>query len=221
VSAAAAAPADRPVVGVLALQGDFEAHATVLARLGASVREVRTRADLDGLHGLIIPGGESTSITIGVERERLADPLRELVARGVPVFGSCAGLIMLDRDHLGVMDILAARNAFGRQLHSFEADVELAGLPGGPVRGLFIRAPQIAEHGPEVEVIARVGENAHAVAAREGAILAIAFHTELGRDDRVHSLFLERVREFARQHLRARQSLSCAARGDSRADLEG
>jgi len=198
VSDAAAAPADRPVVGVLALQGDFEAHATVLARLGASVREVRTRADLDGLHGLIIPGGESTSMTIGVERERLADPLRELVARGVPVFGSCAGLIMLDRDHLGVMDILAARNAFGRQLHSFEADVELAGLHGGPVRGLFIRAPQIAEHGPEVEVIARVGENAHAVAAREGAILAIAFHTELGRDDRVHSLFLERVREFAR-----------------------
>ena len=198
MSDAAAAPADRPVVGVLALQGDFEAHATVLARLGASVREVRTRADLDGLHGLIIPGGESTSMTIGVERERLADPLRELVARGVPVFGSCAGLIMLDRDHLGVMDILAARNAFGRQLHSFEADVELAGLHGGPVRGLFIRAPQIAEHGPEVEVIARVGENAHAVAAREGAILAIAFHTELGRDDRVHSLFLERVREFAR-----------------------
>jgi 5'-phosphate synthase pdxT subunit len=198
VSDAAAAPADRPVVGVLALQGDFEAHATVLARLGASVREVRTRADLDGLHGLIIPGGESTSMTIGVERERLADPLRELVARGVPVFGSCAGLIMLDRDHLGVMDILAARNAFGRQLHSFEADVELAGLHGGPIRGLFIRAPQIAEHGPEVEVIARVGENAHAVAAREGAILAIAFHTELGRDDRVHSLFLERVREFAR-----------------------
>jgi pyridoxal 5'-phosphate synthase pdxT subunit len=201
VSDAAAAPADRPVVGVLALQGDFEAHATVLARLGASVREVRTRADLDGLHGLIIPGGESTSMTIGVERERLADPLRELVARGVPVFGSCAGLIMLDRDHLGVMDILAARNAFGRQLHSFEADVELAGLHGGPIRGLFIRAPQIAEHGPGVEVIARVGENAHAVAAREGAILAIAFHTELGRDDRVHSLFLERVREFARSTL--------------------
>jgi pyridoxal 5'-phosphate synthase pdxT subunit len=201
VSAAAAAPADRPVVGVLALQGDFEAHAKVLARLGASVREVRTRADLDGLHGLVIPGGESTSMTIGVERERLAEPLRELVARGVPVFGSCAGLIMLDRDHLGVMDILAARNAFGRQLHSFEADVELAGLDGGPIRGLFIRAPEIAEHGPEVDVLARVGDDARAVAAREGAILAIAFHTELGRDDRVHSLFLERVRDFARSTL--------------------
>jgi 5'-phosphate synthase pdxT subunit len=212
VSDAAAAPADRPVVGVLALQGDFEAHATVLARLGASVREVRTRADLDGLHGLVIPGGESTSMTVGVERERLADPLRELVARGVPVFGSCAGLIMLDRDHLGVMDILAARNAFGRQLRSFEADVELAGLHGGPIRGLFIRAPEIAEHGPGVEVIARVGANSHAVAAREGAILAIAFHTELGRDDRVHSLFLERVREFARQHLRAPARVSVAPR---------
>jgi 5'-phosphate synthase pdxT subunit len=197
VSAAAAAPRDRPLVGVLALQGDFQAHAKVLARLGVSVREVRTGADLDGLHGLVIPGGESTSMTIGVERERLAEPLRELVARGVPVFGSCAGLIMLDRDHLGVMDILAARNAFGRQLHSFEADIELAGLPGGPIRGFFIRAPVIAEHGPGVEVLARVREGAHAVAAREGAMLAIAFHTELGRDDRVHSLFLERVREFA------------------------
>jgi len=202
VSDAAAAPADRPVVGVLALQGDFEAHATVLARLGASVREVRTRADLDGLHGLIIPGGESTSMTIGVERERLAEPLRELVARGLPVFGSCAGLIMLDRQHLGVMDILAARNAFGRQVKSFEADVELTGLAGGPIRALFIRAPWIAEHGPRVEVLARV-EGAqraqHVVAARQDAILAVAFHTELGRDDRVHSLFLEHVREFARR----------------------
>jgi 5'-phosphate synthase pdxT subunit len=201
VGAAAAAPTYRPVVGVLALQGDFDAHAKVLARLGASVREVRTRADLDGLHGLVIPGGESTSMTIGVERERLAEPLREIVAGGVPVFGSCAGLIMLDRDHLGVMDIRAARNAFGRQLHSFEADVELAGLPGGPIHGLFIRAPQIVEHGPDVEVLARVGQGAHAVAAREGAMLAIAFHTELGCDDRVHSLFIERVREFARSTL--------------------
>ena len=187
----------RPVVGVLALQGDFEAHARVLARLGARLREVRTARELDALDGLVIPGGESTSMTIGIERERLAEPLRELVLRGLPVFGSCAGLIVLDREHLGVMDVLAKRNAFGRQLRSFEADVELAGLAGGPVHALFIRAPQIAEHGPHVEVLARVGEGAHAVAAREGAVLAIAFHTELGRDDRVHSLFLERVREFA------------------------
>ena len=188
----------KPVVGVLALQGDFEAHVRVLERLGASVREVRTAGDLERLDGLVIPGGESTSMTIGIEREGLAEPLRELAARGVPVFGSCAGLIMLDRDHLGLMDILATRNAFGRQVKSFEADVELAGLAGGPVRALFIRAPLIAEHGPRVDVLARAGEGAHPVAASQDAILAVAFHTELGRDDRVHSLFLERVREFAR-----------------------
>ena len=192
----------RPLVGVLALQGDFEAHAKVLERLGASVREVRTVGDLDRLDGLVIPGGESTSMTIGIERERLAEPLRELAARGLPLFGSCAGLIMLDRDHLGVMDILAARNAFGRQVKSFEADLELAGLAGGPIRALFIRAPWISEHGPRVEVLARVGDGAeraqHVVAARQDSILAVAFHTELGRDDRVHSLFLARAREFAR-----------------------
>jgi 5'-phosphate synthase pdxT subunit len=187
-----------PTVGVLALQGDFEAHAKVLGRLGAAVRELRTVDDLDGIDGLVIPGGESTSMSIGIERERLAEPLRELVRRGVPVFGSCAGLIMLDRDHLGVMDIVAERNAFGRQLHSFEADVELAGLAGGPVRALFIRAPWIAQHGPDVEVLARVGAHARPVAAQQGAVLAVAFHTELGGDDRVHARFLEHVHDFAR-----------------------
>jgi 5'-phosphate synthase pdxT subunit len=202
----ASAETAKPLVGVLALQGDFEAHAEVLERLGASVREVRTVADVDRLDGLVIPGGESTSMTIGIEREGLAEPLRELTAAGLPVFGSCAGLIMLDRNHLGVMDILAARNAFGRQVKSFEADVELAGLAGGPVRALFIRAPWIAEHGPRVDVLARVGEGAHPVAASQDAILAVAFHTELGRDDRIHSLFLERVRDFAR---------ACAARDAS------
>jgi len=194
-------PTATPLVGVLALQGDFEAHATVLERLRARVREVRAVADLDGVHGLVIPGGESTSMTIGVEREGLAEPLRELFRSGLPVFGSCAGLIMLDRHHLGAMDMLAERNAFGRQVHSFEADVELSGLAGGPVRGLFIRAPWIAEHGPRVEVLARVGDDGRAVAAQEGSMVAIAFHTELGGDDRVHSLFLERVREFARSTL--------------------
>jgi len=202
----------RPVVGVLALQGDFEAHARVLARLGARLREVRTARELDALDGLVIPGGESTSMTIGIERERLAEPLRELVLRGLPVFGSCAGLIVLDREHLGVMDVLAKRNAFGRQLRSFEADVELAGLAGGPVHALFIRAPQICEHGPSVEVLARVGgADGPAVAARQGAILAVAFHTELGGDDRVHSLFLERVRE----HMNASGSLDGARSLDS------
>jgi pyridoxal 5'-phosphate synthase pdxT subunit len=189
-------------VGVLALQGDFEAHRRVLERLGARVREVRVPADLDGLAGLVIPGGESTTMTLGIEREGLAEPLRELAAHGgtgggaggIPIFGSCAGLIMLDREHLGIMDILAERNAFGRQLRSFEADLEVEGMgipPGPPLRGVFIRAPWIAEHGPGVEILARV--DGHAVAAREGRVTAVAFHTELGRDDRLHRLFLRDV----------------------------
>jgi pyridoxal 5'-phosphate synthase pdxT subunit len=182
---------DPPLIGVLALQGDFEAHGTVLRRLGASVREVRAPADLDGLDGLVIPGGESTTMTLGVEREQLGDPLRDLAARGIPILGSCAGLIMLDRDHLGVMDIRAERNAFGRQLRSFEADLVVEGLGGEPLRGAFIRAPWIAEHGAEVEILAEI--DGRAVAARQGRILAVAFHTELGSDDRVHRLFLADV----------------------------
>jgi pyridoxal 5'-phosphate synthase pdxT subunit len=179
-------------VGVLALQGDFEAHSHVLARLGADVREVRVPADLDGLDGLVIPGGESTTMTLGVQREGLAEPLRDLAAHGgaggIPILGSCAGLIMLDREHLDIMDMLAERNAFGRQLRSFEADLEMDGIEGGPLRGVFIRAPWIAEHGPDVQILAEV--EGHPVAARQGRVTAVAFHTELGRDDRLHKLFL-------------------------------
>jgi 5'-phosphate synthase pdxT subunit len=193
------------LIGVLALQGDFDAHAKVLARLGARVREVRVPADLDGLHGLVIPGGESTTMTLGVQREGLAEPLRELAARGTPILGSCAGLIMLDREHLGIMDVRAERNAFGRQVRSFEADVTMAGLDGidgvdgaggaggaggVPIRGVFIRAPWIAEHGPAVEILAEL--DGHPVAARQGEVWAVAFHTELGSDDRVHRLLLDR-----------------------------
>jgi pyridoxal 5'-phosphate synthase pdxT subunit len=174
---------------VLALQGDFEAHARVLQRLGADVREVRVVADLDGVAGLVIPGGESTTMTLGIEREGLAAPLVELVRGGLPVLGSCAGLIMLDREHLALMDMRAERNAFGRQIKSFEADIEVAGLSGGPLHASFIRAPWIAEHGPDVEILAEL--DGHAVAARQGRMLAIAFHSELGADDRVHRLFLE------------------------------
>ena len=181
-----------PLIGVLALQGGFEAHERVLRGLGAQVREIRVPTDLDGLEGLVIPGGESTTMTMGIEREGLREPLRALVRGGVPVLGSCAGLIMLDRDHLALMDIRAERNAFGRQLHSFEADVELGGLNGPPVRGIFIRAPWIAEHGPAVEILAEV--DGHPVAAREGRMLAVAFHAELTNDDRVHRLFLDGVR---------------------------
>ena len=178
----------RPLVGVLALQGGFEAHERVLARLGAQTREVRVPADLEGVQALVLPGGESTAITLGMERVALASPLAELIEAGVPVLGSCAGLILLDRDHLGVMDIVAARNAFGRQLRSFETDLAVAGLDGGPVRGIFIRAPWIAEHGPGVEILAEV--DGHAVAARQGSILAVAFHAELGEDDRLHRWLL-------------------------------
>jgi pyridoxal 5'-phosphate synthase pdxT subunit len=184
--------APAPVVGVLALQGDFAAHAKVLRELGAEVREVRTPAELDGLDGLVMPGGESTTMTLGIEREGLAEPLRAFHASGRPILGTCAGLIMLDRDHLGLMDIVAERNAFGRQLHSFEADLQFPGLEGGPVRAVFIRAPWISEHGPEVEILAAV--DGHPVAARQGSLLAISFHPELGRDDRLHAAFLERVR---------------------------
>jgi pyridoxal 5'-phosphate synthase pdxT subunit len=184
-----------PLIGVLALQGGFEAHGRMLRGLDARVREVRVPGDLDGLDGLVIPGGESTAMTLGIEREALAEPLRELIgipsAAGVPVLGSCAGLIMLDRDHLGLMDIRARRNAFGRQLSSFEADLELPGIAGAPLRAVFIRAPWIAEHGPDVEVLAEV--DGHPVAARQGKMLAVAFHAELTDDDRLHRLFLSTV----------------------------
>ena len=186
---------DLLVVGVLALQGGFEVHERVLERLGARVREVRVDADLDGLHGLVIPGGESTTIYMGLEREGMCEPLRELARGGMPVLGSCAGLILLDRDHLGVMDIRARRNAFGRQIRSFETDLQLSALSDGPLRGIFIRAPWIAEHGPEVEILAEV--DGHAVAARQGPLLAVAFHSELSEDDRVHRLFLRSVGDYA------------------------
>jgi pyridoxal 5'-phosphate synthase pdxT subunit len=187
------APAATPLVGVLALQGGFEAHERMLGRLGARVREVRAAADLDGIDGLVIPGGESTTMTLGVEREGLAGPLRELADRGVAVFGSCAGLIMLDRDHLGLMDFRAERNAFGRQIYSFEADLDVSGLEGDPIRAIFIRAPWIAEHGPEVQILAEI--DGHPVAARQGRMLAVAFHAELGRDARLHRLFMGLIAE--------------------------
>jgi len=176
------------LVGILALQGDFEAHAKIIEALGHQPREVRVPADLEGLDGLIMPGGESTVMTLGIEREGLAEPIRELVGRGTPVLGTCAGLIMLDRNHLGVLDVVAARNAFGRQLHSFEADLEIEGIEGGPVHAVFIRAPWVAEHGAGVEVLARVDD--HPVAIRQGNVVAISFHPELSGETRLHELAL-------------------------------
>ena len=182
-----------PLIGVLALQGGFEAHERMLGGLGARTVEVRAPRELEGLDGLVIPGGESTTMTLGVEREGLGGPLRAFAASGRPVLGSCAGLIMLDRDHLGVMDMRAERNAFGRQIRSFEADVELEGLDGGPIRGIFIRAPRITEHGDQVQVLGKL--DGCAVAARQGRVLAVAFHAELGEDDRLHRLLLGLVRD--------------------------
>ena len=164
----------------------------MLRGLGADVREVRTPADLDGLDGLVIPGGESTTMTLGIAREGLAEPLRDYVHSGRPVLGTCAGMIMLDRSHLGLMDIQCKRNAFGRQLHSFEEDLEIPGIEGAPVRAVFIRAPWVAEHGPAVEVLAAV--DGHPVAARQGSLLAISFHPELSDDRRLHAAFLDQVR---------------------------
>jgi len=183
---------DAPLVGVLALQGGYAAHLRVLSGLGARVREVRVPADLDGLDGLVLPGGESTTMTLGIRREGLEEPLRAFAGAGRPVLGTCAGLIMLDRDHLGVMDTVARRNAFGRQVRSFEADLSFAHLDGDPVHAVFIRAPWIDEHGPDVEVLAEV--DGHPVAARQGELLVLSFHPELGDDTRLHAAFLERVR---------------------------
>jgi 5'-phosphate synthase pdxT subunit len=177
------------IAGVLALQGDFEAHAKVLRELGATPREVRTPKDLADLDALIIPGGESTTMTLGIERENLAAPLTDLIRSGIPTLGTCAGMIMLDRDHLGLLDITTKRNAFGRQLHSFEAELE---IDGEPMTAVFIRAPWVEEVGDEVEVLAAV--DGHPVAVRQGNILAVAFHPELTDDPRVHAWVLEGAR---------------------------
>ena len=182
-----------PLVGVLALQGDFEAHGRLLRELGAEPREVRVPRDLEGLDGLVMPGGESTTMTLGIEREGLADPLRAFVRSGKPVLGTCAGMIMLDREHLGLADYTCRRNAFGRQIRSFEADLRIPGIDGPPVRAVFIRAPWIADAGEGVEILASV--DGHPVAARQDNMLVISFHPEIAGERRVHELFLRSVRE--------------------------
>ncbi|HEY8865316.1 MAG TPA: pyridoxal 5'-phosphate synthase glutaminase subunit PdxT [Solirubrobacteraceae bacterium] len=184
-----------PVIGVLALQGGFALHAGVLRELGAEPREIRVPADLEGLHGAVLPGGESTVMGLGIEREGLAGPLRDLIADGTPVLGTCAGLVMLDRDHLGVMDLTTRRNAFGRQVRSFEADLDIDGVEGGPLRAVFIRAPWIESHGEGVQVLAEI--DGHVVAARQGNALAVAFHPELSGDRRLHSRFVDEARARA------------------------
>ena len=169
-------------IGVLALQGDFEAHAKMLRELGAEPREVRAPADLDGLDGLVIPGGESTTMTLGLTREGLGEPVRELARSGRPVLGTCAGLILLDREHLGLLDVSARRNAFGRQVASFETDLEVAGL--GTIRAVFIRAPWVESLGDAVEVLAEL--DGHPVAVRQDNVTAVAFHPEIAGEPSLH-----------------------------------
>jgi 5'-phosphate synthase pdxT subunit len=175
-------------VGVLALQGGFEAHGKALDRLQIPSREVRTIGDLLGLDALIIPGGESTTIGMGVEREGLAQPLIEFARSGKPVLGTCAGMIMLDREHLGVLDIGVRRNAFGRQLASFEAGLT---VDGARIHAVFIRAPWVEAVGEGVEVLAEV--DGHPVAVRQGNVLAVAFHPELSGDLSLHEWLVDRV----------------------------
>jgi pyridoxal 5'-phosphate synthase pdxT subunit len=177
-------------VGILALQGDFEAHARVVKQLGGEPVEVRVPSQLDGLDALIIPGGESTTMTLGIEREGLAEPLQEFVRSGKPTLGTCAGLIVLDRDHLGLLDVSARRNAFGRQRQSFEVDLDVKGFNGGPLRAVFIRAPWVEQTGEGVEVLAEI--DGHPVAVRQGNVLAVAFHPEIAGESRIHEWVVPR-----------------------------
>jgi len=175
-------------IGVLAIQGGFEAHLAMLRGLGAETREVRAPEDLVGLDGLVIPGGESTTISKGIEAAGLAGPIRALHEAGGTVFGTCAGMIVCDDAHLGLIDATAERNAFGRQLQSFEADVHIEGIGEEPLRAVFIRAPRVARSGPGVEELGSY--EGYPVAIREGGVLACAFHPELTEDSRMHALFM-------------------------------
>jgi 5'-phosphate synthase pdxT subunit len=180
-----------PRVGVLAYQGDVREHLAALEAAGAVPVEVRRVEELDAVDGLVIPGGESTVIGKLAARYGLLEPLRARVAAGLPVLGTCAGMILLAREVegppqelLGVLDVRVRRNAFGRQVASFEAEVDVKGVDGGPVAGAFIRAPWVADAGPEVEVLAEV--EGKVVAVRQGNLLATAFHPELSGEVRLH-----------------------------------
>jgi pyridoxal 5'-phosphate synthase pdxT subunit len=176
-------------IGVLAVQGNFREHAAMLRRLGADVVEIRLPEQLQGLDGLVIPGGESTAITRLIRLYGLEEAIARFRA---PIFGTCAGMILLDRNHLVLADLTVERNAYGRQVASFETDLRL-GNEAEPLRGVFIRAPRVRDHGPQVEVLAE--HDGEPVLLRQGRFLVASFHPELTEDTRVHELFLERVRE--------------------------
>jgi 5'-phosphate synthase pdxT subunit len=188
-------------IGVLALQGDFEEHISALERLGADARPVRLSEQLEGIDGLIIPGGESTTIARLMHAWGLVEPVRAIARAGGAVWGTCAGAILLaervddlDRDGLRLMDIAVERNAFGRQVDSFEAEVEIPALGAAPFPSVFIRAPRITEAGPQVEVLARLADGSIA-AARQRRLLATTFHPELTNDPRFHQYFLRLTAE--------------------------
>jgi pyridoxal 5'-phosphate synthase pdxT subunit len=176
-------------IGVLAVQGNFREHAAMLRRLGADVVEVRKPEELEDLDGLVVPGGESTTFMRLMGIYGLDVAIR---AFEHPILGTCAGMIVLDRDHLGLVDLEVDRNAYGRQVASFEADLELAGEER-PLRGVFIRAPRVRETGPGVEVLAE--HDGRPVLVRQGRFIVASFHPELTEDSRVHELFLDKVRE--------------------------
>ena len=201
-----------PTIGVLALQGDVREHLAVLRGLGAGAVPVRRPEELAAVDGLVVPGGESTTMANLAQRFGLLQPLREAVAAGLPTYGSCAGMIMLadtvldapaGQQTIGGLDVTVRRNAFGRQVDSFETEVEIAGVAGGPVHAVFIRAPWVEEVGPGVEVLGRVvggPADGKIVAVRQGSLVATSFHPELTGDPRVHAVFVELVRAARARH---------------------
>jgi 5'-phosphate synthase pdxT subunit len=210
---------NRPVIGVFALQGDVREHLAALEAVGADARPVRRPGELAAVDGLVVPGGESTTMSRLSVIFGLLDPVRDRIARGMPVYGSCAGMIMLaatvldgrpDQRSFGGIDMVVRRNAFGRQVDSFETDLDVAGVPGGPVHAVFIRAPWVESAGPRVDVLARAAfrperpgagtapADGRIVAVRQGNLLATSFHPELTGDLRVHRLFARMVAEAAR-----------------------
>lgn len=191
-------------IGVLALQGDSLEHRAMLETLGAEVVEVRLPRHLEQVSALVIPGGESTTLSLLLGSAGLTEPLRRRLAAGMPALGTCAGMILLaeevldgrpDQETLSAIDLVVRRNAFGRQLESFEADLDVAGLDGGPMHAVFIRAPLVERAGPEVEVLASVERDgvSRPVVCRQGGVIVAAFHPELSGDTRLHELLLERV----------------------------
>jgi len=198
-----------PHIGVLALQGDIREHLASLEAAGASVRPVSTLADLSAVQGLVIPGGESTTMSKLAIQDGLMEPLQQARGAGLPMFGSCAGMIMLadrvtdareDQQFVGGIDMTVRRNAFGRQVDSFEVDLQVKGLAGQPLRAVFIRAPWVERAGPQVEILATLQSGAQAgtiVAVQQGPLLATSFHPELTGDHRIHGTFVEIVRQYA------------------------